>query len=199
MSTKPSTRRQAPLAPPIPAAVAKALRDRGGIILDIGAGEHCHPGAVGMDIRPLPGIDIVWDLEKLPYPLPDECCISIIASHVVEHISPARFNFIKVMDEWWRIMKPKGRLMIACPYGVNSRFQQDPTHCHPVNEVQMFYFAPEHPSGLWNIYKPKPWRIIANAWHSSGDLEVVLEKLSLDEIEAPQPKQSNGHAGKRRL
>ena len=61
--------------------------------------------------------------------MPDECCNNIIASHVVEHINPARFGFVNCMNEWWRISKPHARLAISMPYGYSRGFLQDPTHC----------------------------------------------------------------------
>lgn len=61
-----------------------------GIKLDVGCGEN-KAGAdfVGMDVRPLEGVDIVHNIEKFPWPLPDESCSLVVASHVLEHINPA--------------------------------------------------------------------------------------------------------------
>lgn len=151
-----------------------------GIMLDVGCGNDKHEGCVGLDIRKLPGVDIVHDMEKTPYPLEDESCLSIIARHVVEHINPHKHGFIKVMDEWWRLMKPEGRLMITTPYAGSVGFWADPTHCNGLNEVTITYFCPQHPGKLYYFYQPKPWRIIANAWNSHGNLEIVLSKLPLD-------------------
>ena len=59
-----------------------------GIHLDIGCGANKNEGFVGMDVRELPGVDIVHNIEQFPYPLPDECCSMVVASHVLEHINP---------------------------------------------------------------------------------------------------------------
>lgn len=61
-----------------------------GIKLDVGCGAN-KAGAdfVGMDVRKLPGVDIVHNIEKFPWPIPDESCSLIVASHVLEHINPA--------------------------------------------------------------------------------------------------------------
>lgn len=167
----------------------KALRDKSGIMLDIGCGGEPQAGMVGLDIRELPGVDIVHDLEEIPYPLPDDCCISILASHVLEHINPARGLFVQMMNELWRIMKPKGRLLVSTPYAGSQGYWQDPTHCNPISQVTIAYFAPAHPSGLYNIYKPRPWTIVANAWLSNGNLEVVLEKIPEANLDSdPQRK-----------
>lgn len=147
-----------------------------GIKLDIGCGENKQKGFVGMDIRKLKGVDIVWDFEKIPFPLPKESCSFVLASHVVEHINPAKFGFIRWMDEIWRITKKGGELAIATPYAGSPGFWQDPTHINGVNEITFAYFDPTHPSGLYRIYKPKPWRIIDMSWSVNGNLEVLLEK-----------------------
>ena len=150
-----------------------------GIKLDIGAGDNPQKGFVTMDIRPRPGIDIVHDVESIPYPLPDECCSTILMSHLVEHICPKRF--MGVMDELWRITKPGGQLLISVPYGRSYGFYQDPTHCNPCVEATWTYFDPKQ--FLYQIYKPKPWNIERNAWWETGNMEVVLSKMTEKEAE----------------
>jgi len=148
-----------------------------GIKLDIGCGENKQPDFVGLDIQKLPGVDIIWDFEKFPFPLPDECCSTVMASHVVEHINPAKFGFVNWMNEIWRIMKPRGTLLIATPYAGSPGFWQDPTHINGVNEITFAYFDPTHSAGLYRFYKPKPWRIRDCVWNSVGNLEIILEKI----------------------
>ncbi len=163
----------------VPEKIKKLISKNGGINFDLGCGAHKQEPWVGMDIRPLPCVDIVHDMESVPYPLPDDCCISILASHVLEHINPSKFGFVNVMNELWRIMKPGGRIMIVVPYAGSHGYWQDPTHCNPINETTLAYFAPEHQSGLYDIYKPSPWRIIANAWNANGNLEAILQKVKI--------------------
>lgn len=47
------------------------------------------PGFFGIDILEHPNVDLVWDLEHFPYPLPDECASTVMASHLMEHINPS--------------------------------------------------------------------------------------------------------------
>lgn len=68
--------------------IEKLLKDNAGIRLDIGCGEGKQEGFVGMDYRKVKGVDIVHDVTKFPWPLPDECVIVAIASHLVEHLLP---------------------------------------------------------------------------------------------------------------
>lgn len=154
-----------------------------GIKLDVGCGENKQPGFFGIDYRKVKGVDIVHDLQTFPWPLPDECASIAIASHVVEHINPAGGIFIDFMNEVWRTLKPGGEFLISAPYAGSPGFWQDPTHCNPCSHVTWDYFDPEGQlSGgqLYRIYKPKPWKIKANLWNSTGNLEVVLVKRELD-------------------
>ena len=154
-------------------------KHRQGIKLDIGCGSNKQSGFVGLDIRALPTVDIIHNAESIPYPLPDDCCSTILVSHLVEHICPKRF--IDVMNEWWRIMRVGGQLLISMPYGVSFGFIQDPTHCNAMNEASWTYFDPSQ--FLYQIYKPKPWRIERNAWFETGNMEVILSKISLEEAD----------------
>lgn len=75
------------------AAVAQALKKKNlGVKLDIGCGANKIPGFLGLDARPLPNVDVVCDLEKFPWPLPDECASLAVSSHVLEHINPAKVD-----------------------------------------------------------------------------------------------------------
>lgn len=155
------------------------LKNKSGIKLDLGCGGNKQQGFIGIDMRKLPGVDIVHDIEKTPFPLPDECCFQILASHIIEHIYPKRF--IPLMNELWRIMKVGGQLLISSPYGISPGFLQDPTHCNAMNESTWLYFAPDSPFDpnriLYNVYKPKPWKIERNNWNQNGNMEVILQKI----------------------
>jgi len=63
-----------------------------GVKIDIGCGANKIPSFVGVDIRPLPGVDIVADLEKYPWPIPSEVASLVSCSHVLEHINPTKVD-----------------------------------------------------------------------------------------------------------
>lgn len=148
---------------------------KGDVIFDLGCGEEIQPNAIGIDARDF-DTNIVGDLEVTPYEgLPDGCAKLLIASHIVEHIKP--WLFIPVMNEWWRLLKPEGQLMIATPYAGNSLYWQDPTHCNGCNQFTWSYFDPFHQAGLgYKVYRPMPWKIEKNVWDVSGNLEVLMTK-----------------------
>jgi SAM-dependent methyltransferase len=181
------------------------VKKMGGIKLDVGAGDNIQAGFIGMDMRPTKNADIVHNAEVVPYPLPDEICHIIICSHLVEHLNPAKM--IDIMNEWWRLLKEGGQLWLSMPYAGSFGFWQDPTHIKTWNEATATYFDPSQ--FLFNIYKPKPYKIIRNDWFQGGNLEVVLEKLpEAHGIATPQgydnfankeepKKKNNGKANKR--
>jgi hypothetical protein len=169
--------------------VENLLSEAQGIKLDIGCGEAPIQGCVGMDIRDLPTVDIVWDVNIHPWPLPDECVIHAFASHLVEHIPPVIvdkkegtwFPFVEFMNDLWRVTKPDGQFAVSGPYWLSQGYAQDPTHCNPINEMTFSYFAinaPEaDPGFLWKIYKPKPWKLEHIVWDVSANFEAVLRKI----------------------
>ena len=124
--------------------------------LDIGCSDHKQPNFVGMDIRKVEGVDIVWDVTKFPYPIPSNSCLLILMSHLWEHIEP-KYR-VDVMNELWRIMKPDGQLLLSAPYANSFGASQDPTHYPCPNEATFTYFDKGYP--LYNVYKPKCWKII---------------------------------------
>lgn len=159
--------------------VKEILARESGIRLDLGCGEHKQPGFVGMDIRELPGVDIVHDLEDIPWPLPNECVVTAVASHVVEHINPHKMGFVRFMDEVWRVCKPDAKFCISTPYATSIGYFQDPSHCNPCNEATWAYFDPGEPNtqgALYQIYKPKPWCLEHLTWSPIGNIEVIMRK-----------------------
>lgn len=160
--------------------------------LDIGCGGNKQKGFIGMDKRDLLGVDIVQDLESFPWPLSENSCEVVIASHFVEHLNPK--IMIDFMDEVWRILVPGGTFAIAVPYAGSRGYWQDPTHCNGCNEVTWQYFDPKYP--LYGIYSPRPWSIKEGfpVYQVQGNLEVILEKMDLENGELVQ-KTSTGTLG----
>ena len=150
----------------------KRINFNKGIRLSVGCGSVVDKNWVGIDLRDF-GFNIVHDLEKTPWPLPDSCCSVIICSHILEHITPK--YFINVMDEIHRVGKSGCEVMIVSPYGVSPRFVQDPTHCNPISEVTLKYFDPREP--LYEVYKPRPFHVLQSGYDAVHDIHAVLEVI----------------------
>ena len=144
----------------------------GQLWLDVGCGHHKTDGAVGMDRRKVLGVDVVHDIEKLPWPFPDTLFDRVILSHLMEHINPK--YHVEIMDEIWRVTRVTGQVLLAMPYPGSFGHWQDPTHIKPWNEATPSYFDPDHP--LYDVYRPKPWRILQLDVHRDGNIEIRMEK-----------------------
>lgn len=172
-------------------AIKQAIREDRKIWLDIGCGINKQKGAIGMDVRNHPDVDINHNICDLPLPIPDNFCYRVLMSHLVEHLPPEKI--LDIMDEIWRITIPNGQLLIATPYAGTPRFWQDPSHIHGWTEVTPQYFDPQFP--LWHVYRIKPWKIENNAWESYGDLTVIMAKRESADIPelAPLPYGGQEH------
>lgn len=144
--------------------------------LDIGCGFNCQEGFKGLDRRKEVNPDFCHDIEDYPWPIEDNSCRTVLASHVIEHLNPK--YLIDFFNEAWRILRPDGNLCIAVPYAGSFGAYQDPTHTRPgFNEATWLYFTPDH--SLWQIYKPKPFSIVEGTLLFShvGNMQVVLKAL----------------------
>ena len=66
-----------------------------------------------MDIREEVNPDLVWDMEKTPYPFKDQEFDLILLKDSLEHVSYHKVE--DVIKECHRILKPGGKLLIQCP------------------------------------------------------------------------------------
>lgn len=93
-------------------------------ILDVGCGKRKVPGAIGIDIALLPGVDIVHDLNTFPWPFEDNYFDEIHCYHYLEHAE----NLITVIEEFYRILKYDGKVIIRVPHYSSRLAWVDPTH-----------------------------------------------------------------------
>lgn len=109
------------------------------LILGAGKNTEKKPGDDFLDLRPFPGIDIVYDLNKLPWPIADDHYDSICAIHLVEHLD----SLLDFMNECFRILKPGGSLYLETPLaGVNPDLEfADPTHkrCYRIHSFSNYF------------------------------------------------------------
>lgn len=83
------------------------------VILNLGCGKDIIEGAVNIDHVKLPGVDLVMDLEKFPYPFKDKSVNEVHLYFVLEHLD----EHFRVIEEIFRILKKGGMLYIRVPHG----------------------------------------------------------------------------------
>ncbi len=108
--------------------------------LNLGCGFSIKEGWVNIDAVPLDGVDIVCDLETVkekPIDLPDESVDMFLLSHILEHIRKP----LDLMQELWRLAKPKATAVIRVPYGSSDDAWEDQTHVRPYFIRSFGYFS----------------------------------------------------------
>jgi len=93
-------------------------------VLEVGCGPDKSPGSVGLDRLALPGVDVVHDVDRIPWPIADDAFDEVRCLHVIEHVD----DICGVMDELHRITRPGGRVQIVVPYFARYSAFKDPTH-----------------------------------------------------------------------
>ena len=91
--------------------------------LNVGCGTDIKPGWVNLDSHKLPGVDVVHDIEKTPWPFEDGSVAHVFCANVLEHV-----EYIPVMKEIHRILCENGTVGIMVPHFTSRNNFVDPTH-----------------------------------------------------------------------
>ena len=105
--------------------------------LDIGSGARPRPGFYGVDRLPVPGVDIVADLNRPLALLPDNCAEHVFSSHALEHVQ----DLFLLLAEIHRISRPGALIELVVPHFSNPYYYSDPTHVRFFGLYTMSYFV----------------------------------------------------------
>ena len=106
--------------------------------LNLGCGDTPRTGFCNVDIAARPGVDLVFDLDTRPWPLPDGHFEEVLLIDVLEHLP----DLIGTMEEVWRVSQNGARITLRVPYW-NSRWAWlDPQHRRAFHECTFDFFDP---------------------------------------------------------
>lgn len=127
------------------------------IIVDLGCGFRKKPGAIGLDIARMEGVDMIADVMR-PLPFRDNSLDGVYASHLVEHVD----DLMAFMNEVWRVCKPNALVQFRFPHASTSYvIWRDPTHRRGVFLDTFEYFDADTLSGaLFGYYNEAKFRIV---------------------------------------
>lgn len=118
--------------------------------LNLGCGKDIQTSGgnwVNLDRLNLPGVDVVHDLGKLPYPFEDGMFSYIKAQDVMEHLpnftEDGRPMYVAFIEECHRLLEPNGTLWIQTPGWDASFMWIDPTHVRGFDVQSMDFFDPD--------------------------------------------------------
>ena len=146
--------------------------------LDLGCGRQKAPGFLGLDRFPLPGVDVVADLER-PLPFPDETFDTVSSFHALEHVS----DLPGVLCEIFRVSRPGARITIAGPYWAQGIHVANPYHVQNLNEHSPRFWtdAPQPPLPRFEYARPpqgEQWGLASSDNSRPGfDLRCVSVEL----------------------
>lgn len=96
-----------------------------------------------LDSNPKHRPDVVWNLENLPLPFPDDSFDEIHAYHVLEHCGrqgDAAFFFAQ-FAEFWRLLKPGGYFFGIVPSMGSLWLWGDPSHTRAIAPAALVFLS----------------------------------------------------------
>lgn len=110
-------------------------------ILNLGCGKVRIPESIGVDRVKIENyVDIVHDLDVVPYPFEDNFADEIHFYHVLEHLHDP----MKKLEEIYRILKPGGILHMRVPHFSSMGAFTDLTHIRPFSYFSFDCLAADH-------------------------------------------------------
>ena len=143
--------------------------------LNIGCGIAIEENAINLNLSTLPRVDVVWDLDKFPYPFPDNTFKEILAQDIMEHLD----DIFKVMEEVWRILKPGGTIYIHTTFWKTEDSYTDPTHKHFFTLRSFDYFDPSKDLGglKYGWQATRKFKILKKYLDKNGFTNFLLKKI----------------------
>ena len=105
--------------------------------INLGSAGYKKEGYINVDWLSLVKPEVEHDLNKYPYPFPDNYADLIEATHVLEHLDRP----FEVMKEIHRILKPGGKFIMKVPHF--SRGMTHAEHFHSFDVTFPLYFNPK--------------------------------------------------------
>jgi cyclopropane fatty-acyl-phospholipid synthase-like methyltransferase len=142
--------------------------------IHLGCGKHPKPMYINVDKYELPGVDVVHDLDKQPWPFDTEAYDEIVGVDIIEHV----VNADGFMNECARILKPGGILNLRTCYYLSKNAFSDFDHKHfPTDEsfdywIKGTYFNQEYGHKTEGRLFEKLRIELVN-----GELEVALRRI----------------------
>lgn len=121
--------------------------------LNLGCGLKQMPDHVNLDLVASVKPDVVHDLNRFPYPFPDNRFDEIRAMDVIEHVA----DLPATMREIWRIGRPGATVELTTPHFSCVNSFTDPTHTRHLSSSSMDYFTAGH---LFSFYGSEGFDIV---------------------------------------
>lgn len=140
--------------------------------LNLGCGRVNVIRMINVDIRRDVDADMVLDLERTPWPWPDDYAEAVYFERSLEHMGADFTTFQAMMRELYRVSQPGARIMIGAKHPWHNAFINDPTCVRVVSPSVLSLFDRQTPAHA----DPAPV-----AERNGVDFEIVQRQVNLDE------------------
>ena len=149
--------------------------------LHVGCGRNILQGWTNLDLAGLPGVDIVYDLERcaeIALPLEDDSVDEFLLSHVIEHIR----NTLPLMQELHRVAAPGAKAILRMPHGASDDAWEDPTHvrgyfqgCFDYYSQPTYWRADYGYRGDWQV--EKLYLVVSKQRYAGKAVDLIAEDV----------------------
>jgi SAM-dependent methyltransferase len=109
-------------------------------VLHLGCGRKHMPDAVNVDLVADVSPDVVHNLEKKPWPFPDNRFDKVVMTDVLEHLD----DTIGAMEEIHRVCRNGAKVHIVVPHFSSANAYTDITHRRFFAHASFDYFTDDH-------------------------------------------------------
>ncbi|MGF6769022.1 SAM-dependent methyltransferase [Paraburkholderia sp. GAS199] len=147
------------------------------LCIDLGCGTVKQAGFVGLDRSPMPGVDLVVDLNGT-LPLESDSVDLVYASHSLEHVA----DLMHTMREIYRVCKHGAQVCILAPYFEQKLNSANSYHLQAFNEHTPRFWSS---SRIANVPREEYWHPHATDWglaesdHSEPGIEFRLARMEM--------------------
>ena len=138
--------------------------------LNLGCGYRHPVRLINVDVRRDVDADMRVDLEKTPWPWPDNYADEVWFDHSLEHMGADYKTFQNMLRELYRVCRPGARILVNAKHPWNNTFINDPTCVRIVSPAVLGLFD----RGTAPHADPGPLR-------GEIDFEVVQRQVTLDD------------------
>jgi len=146
--------------------------------LNLGCGTNIKKGYINLDQFKYPGVDVIHNLNKYPYPFKDNSFDEILLLDILEHLK----NPDKCIRELWRISKNKSKIKIKVPHFTSINAWNDMTHIRSFSQNSMMPFdINQKPTTSLEYHQKEKFiikkKIIMTKFYRNNGIEFLANKF----------------------